>query len=123
MLLDLTSLLVTFKPSGLGFSNEDPAILTFWYGVAAGDMDGDGEEEDDDEEIESTLLGLWTQEFAGDSWYPVDAEHESSENLFEASIYHFTNYAVGWIPYDFTNDAVGEERSPERPPEGLWRLD
>ncbi len=94
--LDLTRLFVSYEPSGLRFSNKHPATLSVWYSVAAGDMDGDGEADDDDAEIESTLLALWTQEFEGDSWYSVDADHQSSENLFEASIYHFTNYAVGW---------------------------
>lgn len=94
--LDLTRLLATFEPSGLRFSNKHPATLRFWYSAAAGDMNGNGDEDDDDAEIESTRLALWTQQFEGDSWYSVDADHQSSENLFEASIYHFTNYAVGW---------------------------
>ncbi|MEE8250150.1 MAG: hypothetical protein V3R24_00280, partial [Gemmatimonadales bacterium] len=70
--LDLTRLLATFEPSGLRFSNEDPAILTYWYDAAGEELIA---------EIESTLLALWTQEFVGDPWYPVDAEHESSETL------------------------------------------
>ena len=94
--LDLTRLLATFEPSGLRFSNEDPAIFTFWYDAAGGDLNGDGVVDGEDAEIEDALLGLWTQQLDRGSWDPVGAGQATSENLFEASIYHFTNYAVGW---------------------------
>jgi len=94
--LDLTRLLATFEPSGLRFSNEDPAIFTFWYDAAGEDLNGDGTTDGVDAEIEDTLLGLWTQQLGGGPWVPVGAEQSSSEDLFDASIYHFTNYAVGW---------------------------
>ncbi len=94
--LDLTRLLATFEPSGLRFSNEDPAIFMFWYDAAGEDLNGDGTTDSVDAEIEDTLLGLWTQQLDGGPWAAVGAEHSSSGDLFHASIYHFTNYAVGW---------------------------
>ncbi|MCH9015844.1 MAG: hypothetical protein IH877_09200, partial [Gemmatimonadetes bacterium] len=60
------------------------------------DLNGDGTTDSVDAEIEDTLLGLWTQQLDGGSWAAVGAEHSSSGDLFHASIYHFTNYAVGW---------------------------
>lgn len=94
--LDLTRLLASFEPSGLRFSNKHPAILRNWYAITGEDLNGDGVVDGEDTHIESILLGLWTQELDGDPWVAVDVEHSLSENLFEASIYHFTNYAVGW---------------------------
>ena len=94
--LDISRLFASFEPSGLRFSNRHPATLRVWYTAAGEDLNGDGTTDGEDTEIEDALLGLWTQQLDGDPWDPVGAVQATSENLFEASIYHFTNYAVGW---------------------------
>lgn len=90
---DPSRLLVDFQPTGLRFSREDPAELTFGYGEADPDYDDDGDVDDDDAETPSAF-DIWRQEGAGDPFILVPSEVDEDDREVEAEIDGFTRYAV-----------------------------
>ncbi|MFQ5549681.1 MAG: hypothetical protein ACE5FJ_00415 [Gemmatimonadales bacterium] len=85
----------TFEPSGLIFSDLQPAELRFWYGQQGLDLNGDGIVDGEDQRIQQAL-GVWYQESGRDEWASVSQVHDSAGHRFSASVFHFSNYAVGW---------------------------
>lgn len=93
---DQKKYLLKMEPSGLAFSQDEPARLQVWYGGADDDLDGDGDVDGVDQYIEEDLLGVWYHQKDADPWTPVGAVHSTSDKWFVASLFHFSGYAVSW---------------------------
>lgn len=88
--------LLEMQPSGLVFSQVEPALLQVWYGGADGDLNGDGSVDSVDQYIEEDLLGVWYQEKGDEPWSAVTAAHSVDQKWFVANLFHFSGYAVSW---------------------------
>ena len=95
--VDPQTMVAHYSPSGLQFDENDPALLTKWYTGADDDFNDDGVVDATDAYIEANLLGIWTQQSAGDPWYKLSALHSMAERWFKADIKHFSGYAVSWM--------------------------
>src|SRR5918992_919207 len=84
-IVDFARLIVEFQPTGLRFSTERPAELTFKYNHADHDFDGDGDMDSDDSHAE-TLLSVWRQEAPGQPWVRQVSKVEISLDEIEADI-------------------------------------
>ena len=96
MTIDSTQLSVELEPTGLAFSALTPARLTLWYTGASPDFDGNGLVDSLDAYIEQTLLGLWLRVTPEDPWEAILATHSLHDQLFTATLQHFSGYAVAW---------------------------
>jgi hypothetical protein len=93
--VDLSRLIVEFQPSGLRFSPDRPAELTFKYNHTDPDRDGDGDVDGSDTEVE-TLLAIWRQEAPGQRWTKLVSEVEIEIDEIKADITGFTGYAFAY---------------------------
>jgi hypothetical protein len=94
--VDANEFVVRFEPTGLVFSDAEPAILQIWYDGADADLNGDGAVDSKDDRIERDLLGLWYQELPDDPWTSIDAAHSVNNKWFKVDLLHFSGYAVSW---------------------------
>lgn len=94
--VDPSQLLVRFQPAGLVFNPSAPAQLEMWYGVAEGDLDGDGDIDQDDVAIRDNRLGMWYQQDEQYLWYPIVSLHDANQEWFKTHLFHFSGYVVSW---------------------------
>ncbi len=94
--IDKSDLLVRFEPTGLVFSKDDTAQLQIWYAGADEDLNDDGVIDAQDQYIEQQLLDVWYQAEPGDPWYGMIASQSTADELFTASLLHFSGYAVSY---------------------------
>ncbi|MFN2563611.1 MAG: hypothetical protein ABR499_01200 [Gemmatimonadaceae bacterium] len=93
--VDFSRLIVEFQPSGLRFSQSEPAELTFKYNHTDPDRDGDGDVDANDSIIE-TQLAVWRQEAPGQPWFRMPSKIEISIDEVEVDIRGFTGYALAY---------------------------
>ncbi len=93
--LDDEELLVSLEPSGLVFSEENPARLFLSYARAIWDFDGDGDGDKIDALIETQYLKLWSQEADG-PWNPIQFAQSVADRWFLGWLLHFSDHAISW---------------------------
>jgi hypothetical protein len=96
VVIDTTTLLVRFEPTGLVFNPAAPAQLVIRYTGANPDFDGNGVVDAADSYIEQQLLGIWVQEGLSDPWSGVPAQQWVQGRVFTADLSHFSGYAVSF---------------------------
>jgi len=87
---------VALEPSGLVFDAKDPVKLRVRYHRADPDFDGNGVVDAADETVRTTELGLWLQDDVTGLWSRIPAQHSLDSRKFDATLGHFSNYAVAW---------------------------
>ncbi|MEW5918095.1 MAG: hypothetical protein AB1762_16960 [Gemmatimonadota bacterium] len=93
--VDPARLLVEFQPSGLQFSNSEPADLKLSYKEAGGDIDGDGDSDATDRALERQLA-IWFQESAGQPWTRLTSLVFEDTDEVEGKVAGFTTYLVAY---------------------------
>lgn len=94
--VDPLRIAVSLEPSGLRFSERDPATLQIWYTGAGGDLNSDGVVDEQDAYIEQKLLSLWYQKKPGWPWRKITTQHSMADKWFVAELKHFSGYAVSY---------------------------
>jgi hypothetical protein len=87
--------IVWFQPDGLAFSPSEPARMTFAYGEADDDVNGDGMVDDDDEALEAGFA-IWRQESETEPFTPLPSQLDQPAEQVAADIEGFTRYAVAY---------------------------
>lgn len=85
-------MIVYFEPSGLTFSQAQPAKLEINYNKADDDIDGNGRRDNKDDALEAQLK-VWKQEQPGQPWLPQSSFRLDDRNI-EARIMSFTGFAM-----------------------------
>ena len=87
---------IALEPSGLVFDAKDALKLRVRYQRADPDFDGNGVVDAADETVRTTWLGLWLQDGPTGLWSRIPAQHSLDSRKFDATLEHFSNYAVAW---------------------------
>ena len=85
---------VDFQPSGMRFSRGTPAELTFWYGNADPDLNGDGVVDATDQEC-AEYIALWGHA-ANTRWVKMLSSIDATSPSVSTMLRHFSEYAVSW---------------------------
>lgn len=89
--IDAERLIATMSPSGLEFSQDDPAELEIRYGNADDDYDEDGSPDPPEAENE---IDLWRQATINDPWERVGQIKDRELNRVRALLTSFSRYAL-----------------------------
>lgn len=92
--VDSVSFSVHFKPAGVLFSKNFPAILAIWYGNADPDLNDDGLVDGVDQGL-AQQLAVWYHA-AKTRWSKLSSMNDPGLGLVWAPLYHFSEYAVSW---------------------------
>lgn len=82
--IDRSTFLVEFAPSGLQFSEFDPAQIEMWY---TADVNGTSAAHN---------LTYWRRQEFGEPWYPLWSDHDGTARRIKTLLFHFSGYAVAW---------------------------
>jgi hypothetical protein len=93
--IDPTSFLVDFQPAGVLFSKTSAATLSFWYGRANPDLNGDGIVNAADQAL-IQQLAIWYQGARTTGWSQQPSINDPTKQLVGTAVYHFSQYAVSW---------------------------
>ena len=94
MTIDSVTFTVDFQPSGVWFSNGNPARLTIWYENAAPDLNGDGVVDSVDQVLQQQIA-LWYHDGAT-HWVPLSSVNDPTLPSVSTVLYHFSEYAVSY---------------------------
>lgn len=86
---------VLFEPSGLQFSESNPAHLRLGFGTADPDLNRDGSVDGQDTLL-MTQLHIWRQEGILDPWTELPSTVDAQRLEVAADISGFTHYAVAY---------------------------
>lgn len=92
MSIDTVLFSVDFQPAGVVFSGSSPAQLAIWYKNANPDLNNDGIVDATDEALQQQLA-FW---YHGKVWLQQWSKSDTTNLSVSGSIYHFSQYAVGW---------------------------
>jgi len=93
--VDPKKFLFDFRPTGLHFSPDHPAELTFEYLYSNHDFNGDGVIDTADARIKGAL-DIWQRQPSDTLWYRLQAANYESYEELDAKILHFTEHAIAW---------------------------
>jgi hypothetical protein len=97
--IDPVRFVVDFQPSGVLFSKDHPANLTFWYENANPDLNGDGVVDATDRAL-LQQLGMWYHAAAKDHWVESKtSDNDQALRSVSGALYHFSEYAVSFSEY------------------------
>lgn len=94
-LVDRQHMLFEFEPAGLTFSAAHPAELRVNYGLAAGDLDHNGQTDAADHDLENHL-GVWHQTVAGAVFDRLTSAVAKATQELRADLPGFSRYAVSY---------------------------
>ena len=93
--LDPKKFLLDFQPTGLQFSPDHPAELTFQYAHSDHDYNGDGTVDSADARIEAEL-DIWQRHPPDTLWYRLGAANYELYQELDVKVQHFTDHAIAW---------------------------
>jgi len=98
--IDTVLMSVHFEPSGLKFRSGNPAKLTFWYGNADPDLNGDGTVNAADSQL-AAQIAIWNEEKQQSKGKHRKGKRMHSENDWTGRsvtgrVPHFSQYAASW---------------------------
>ena len=95
--IDTVLMSVQFEPSGLTFKQSKPAKLTFWYGNADPDLNGDGAVDEADSQL-AEQIAVWQEGDQGEhrKVRRMNSENDRGRKYLTAWIDHFSQYGVSW---------------------------
>jgi len=93
--LDPAKFAFDFQPTGLRFSPDHPAELTFEYSHSDHDYNDDGTVDSADTTIQ-TQLDIWQRQPSDTFWTRLQALNFESYYELDAKVLHFTEHAIAW---------------------------
>jgi hypothetical protein len=93
--IDPATFQVQFEPSGVLFSERQPATLVFWYQNADLDLNGDGVVNGADRDLAAWLRIVYRRDGHA-HWHKTKSMKGWTAPYVFAPIHHFSSYAVSW---------------------------
>ena len=93
--IDPSTMKVEFQPSGLRFSDRNPATLKFWYNRVDPDLNADGTVNAADDAL-YPVLAVWYAPDGSSTWTRLVSQVDLTQRWVTTNIYHFSGYVVAW---------------------------
>ena len=93
--IDPSTMKVEFQPSGLRFSDRNPATLKFWYDRVDPDLNADGTVDTSDDAL-YPALAIWYAPDGSSTWTRLVSQVDLTQRWVTTNIYHFSGYVVAW---------------------------